>query len=304
MVTPVHVGSGKVREIYRVDEETLLLVATDRISAYDVVLTQGIPDKGKVLTGLTHHWLTTMASICPNHLISVAASDMPDMDGAGSAGSRLDGDADLAGRAMLCKAAQPLPVEFVVRGYLSGSGWREYKRDGEVCGHRLPPGLTESDRLPEPLLTPSTKATEGHDENITELEAAEIAGKEEYEAAKTYSLDLYKTAAAAALERGVIIADTKFEFGVYDGNVILIDEVLTPDSSRFWPEDKYAPGGGQPSFDKQYVRDWLDSTGWDHSPPPPDLPAEVIDATRARYVEAYERVTGNPWEHWSAVVGG
>ncbi|MFN2588946.1 MAG: phosphoribosylaminoimidazolesuccinocarboxamide synthase [Actinomycetota bacterium] len=293
MVTPVHVGSGKVREIYRVDEETLLLVATDRISAYDVVLPQDIPDKGRVLTGLTHHWLTTMSSICPNHMVSVAAADLPDV-----------GIPDLAGRAMLCRAADPLPVEFVVRGYLSGSGWREYKRDGSVCGIPLPAGLTESDRLPQPLLTPSTKATEGHDENITEEQAADIAGKDRYDAAKEYALALYTTAAANALERGVIIADTKFEFGVYDDEVILIDEVLTPDSSRFWPQDQYRPGGGQPSFDKQYVRDWLDSTGWDHSPPPPDLPQDVIDATRARYVEAYERVTGNSWSHWRSVVGG
>ncbi len=293
MVTPVHVGSGKVREIYRVDEGTLLLVATDRISAYDVVLPQDIPDKGKVLTGLTHHWLTTMSSICPNHMVSVAAPDLPDV-----------GIPDLPGRAMLCKAADPLPVEFVVRGYLSGSGWREYKRDGSVCGIPLPQGLTESDRLPQPLLTPSTKATEGHDENITEEQAAEIAGKDRYDVAKEYALALYSTAAENALQRGVIIADTKFEFGVYDDEVILIDEVLTPDSSRFWPQDQYRPGGGQPSFDKQYVRDWLDSTGWDHSPPPPDLPGDVIAATRARYVEAYEKVTGHPWSHWDAVVSG
>lgn len=274
------------------DDGTLLLAATDRISAYDVVLPQDIPDKGKVLTGLTHHWLTTMSSICPNHMISVAASDLPDV-----------GIPDLAGRAMLCKAADALPVEFVVRGYLSGSGWREYRRDGAVCGIPLPEGLSESDRLPQPLLTPATKAIEGHDENVTEERAAEIAGKQHYDAAKEYALALYTTAAENALERGVIIADTKFEFGVYDGEVILIDEVLTPDSSRFWPQDQYRPGGSQPSFDKQYVRDWLDSTGWDHSPPPPDLPQDVVAATRARYVEAYERVTGNPWSHWQSVVG-
>ena len=293
MLTPVHVGSGKVREIYRVDDGTLLLVATDRISAYDVVLTQGIPDKGKVLTGLTHHWLTTMSSICPNHLISVAEKDLPDV-----------GIEDLPGRAMLCKAADPLPIEFVVRGYLSGSGWREYERDGSVCGIPLPEGLTESDRLPQPLLTPATKAIEGHDENITEERAAEIAGKDRYNAAKEYALALYTAAAEQALERGVIIADTKFEFGVYADEVILIDEVLTPDSSRFWPEDHYRPGGGQPSFDKQYVRDWLDETGWDHSPPPPDLPPEVVEATRSRYVEAYEKVTGNSLDHWDRVVTG
>jgi phosphoribosylaminoimidazole-succinocarboxamide synthase len=287
------VGSGKVREIYRVDAETLLLVATDRISAYDVVLTQDVPDKGKVLTGLTHHWLTTLSSICPNHMISVHQRDLPDV-----------GVPDLAGRAMLCRAAEPLPIEFVVRGYLSGSGWREYNDRGSVCSIRLPGGLTESDRLPETLLTPATKAVEGHDENISERRAAEIVGKDRYDTAREYALALYETAAAQALERGVIIADTKFEFGVYEDEVILIDEVLTPDSSRFWPQDLYAPGSGQPSFDKQYVRDWLDSTGWDHSPPPPDLPPDVIDATRARYVEAYERVTGHPWPYWQDVVSG
>lgn len=286
-------GSGKVREIYRVDDETLLLVATDRISAYDVVLPQAIPDKGKVLTALTHHWLTTMSSICPNHLVSVAAADLPDA-----------GIPNLVGRAMLCKAAEPLPIEFVVRGYLSGSGWREYAKTQSVCGIPLPEGLRESDRLPRPLLTPATKALEGHDENITEERAAEIAGKDRYDAAKEYALALYTTAAEKALRNGVIIADTKFEFGVYEDEVILIDEVLTPDSSRFWPQDRYAPGRGQPSFDKQYVRDWLDSTGWDHTPPPPDLPADVVAATRSRYVEAYERVTGNAWDQWNAVVTG
>ncbi|HEX2058163.1 MAG TPA: phosphoribosylaminoimidazolesuccinocarboxamide synthase [Actinomycetota bacterium] len=293
MVAPVHVGSGKVREIYRVDDGTLLLVSTDRISAYDVVLTQDIPEKGKVLTGLTHHWLTTMSSICPNHMISVAEKDLPDV-----------GVADLAGRAMLCKAAEPLPIEFVVRGYLSGSAWRDYKNNRSVCGIPLPGGLTESARLPRPLLTPATKALEGHDENITEEEAAEIAGKDRYDAAKEYALALYTTAAEHALRNGVIIADTKFEFGIHEGEVILIDEVLTPDSSRFWPQDRYSPGGRQPSFDKQYVRDWLDATGWDHSPPPPDLPPDVVEATRSRYVEAYERVTGNAWAHWDDVVTG
>jgi len=276
-----------------VDETTLLLVATDRISAYDVVLPQDIPDKGKVLTGLTHHWLTTMSDVCPNHLISVAEKDLPDVAIAG-----------LPGRAMLCKAAEPLPIEFVVRGYLSGSGWREYETNGSVCGIRLPEGLQESDRLPQPLLTPATKATSRHDENVTEEAAAAIAGKDRYDTAKEYALALYTTAAESALRNGVIIADTKFEFGMYDGGVILIDEVLTPDSSRFWPEDRYSPGGPQPSFDKQYVRDWLDSTGWDHSPPPPNLPGDVVEAARARYVEAYEKLTGNPWEHWSHVVTG
>ena len=293
MVDARHFGSGKVRELFTVGDDRLLLVASDRISAYDVVLDQAIPDKGKVLTGLSHYWFEVMEGVCPNHLISVAAEDLPDV-----------GMTDLAGRAMLCKKAEPVPIEFVVRGYLSGSGWKEYTKTGEVCGHRLPGGLTESDRLPEPILTPATKAVTGHDENITERQAADVAGESVYEAARGYALTIYSKAAELALERGVIIADTKFEFGIYEGEVILIDEVLTPDSSRFWPQDEYAPGGAQPSFDKQYVRDYLDSTGWDHSPPAPDLPEEVVDATRRRYVEAYERVSGRPFDSWIKQVQG
>ena len=281
-----HVGSGKVRELFQVDDDHLLLVASDRISAYDVVLPQDIPDKGKVLTGLSQHWFDLTDDI-PNHVVSVKASDLPDV-----------GMADLPGRAMLCRKADPLPIEFVVRGYLSGSGWKDYKATGMVCGHRLAPGLQESDKLPEPLLTPATKATTGHDENISEVEAAQIAGPKSYETARDYAITIYQRAADAARERGVIIADTKFEFGIVDGEVILIDEVLTPDSSRFWPLDSYKPGGTQPSFDKQYVRDWLDSAGWDHSPPPPDLPADVIAASRSRYVEAYEKLTGRPFSTW------
>ena len=282
-----HVGSGKVRELYEIEPDRLLLVATDRISAYDVVLDQPIPDKGKVLTGLSHYWLESMTDVCPNHLISVRADDLPDI-----------GVEDLPGRSMLCKRARPLPIEFVVRGYLSGSGWKEYKASGSVCGHALPEGLTESSQLPEPILTPSTKAVTGHDENITEKQAAETIGTELYEQSRSYALAIYTKAAELARSNGVIIADTKFEFGVYEDAVILIDEVLTPDSSRFWPLDEYQPGGGQPSFDKQYVRDWLDSTGWDHSPPAPALPEDVIAATRARYVEAYERVSGRPFDAW------
>jgi phosphoribosylaminoimidazole-succinocarboxamide synthase len=282
-----HVGSGKVRELFEVGEDRLLLVASDRISAYDVVLPQDIPDKGKVLTGLSHYWFEVMAAVCPNHLISVNATDLPGVD-----------MADLRGRAMLCRRAEPLPIEFVVRGYLSGSGWKEYEASGSVCGHRLRDGLIESDRLDEPLLTPATKAVTGHDENITEDRAAEIAGERHYEQAKSFALEIYRRAADLTRDRGIIIADTKFEFGVSDGSVILIDEVLTPDSSRFWPLDSYRPGGSQPSFDKQYVRDWLDQSGWDHSPPPPDLPDEVVEATRSRYVEAYERVTGRSFDSW------
>jgi phosphoribosylaminoimidazole-succinocarboxamide synthase len=293
VTTTKHVGSGKVRELFAVGEDRLLLVASDRISAYDVVLPQEIPDKGKVLTGLTHYWLEITAAICPSHLVSVRADDLPDI-----------GVGDLPGRAMLCRRAEPVPIEFVVRGYLAGSGWKEYKATGTVCGQRLPDGLVESDRLPEPLLTPATKATTGHDENITEERAAAVAGEPTYERARGYALAVYSKAAAMALDRGVIIADTKFEFGIVNGDVILIDEVLTPDSSRFWPLDGYEPGRGQPSFDKQYVRDWLDRTGWDHSPPPPDLPDDVVTATRDRYVEAYERVTGRPFDSWLKEVAG
>ena len=285
-----HVGSGKVRELFDVGDDRLLLVASDRISAYDVVMREPIPDKGKVLTGLSHHWFEVMRDI-PNHMISVKAVDLPDV-----------GIDDLAGRAMLCRRAEPLPIEFVVRGYLSGSGWKEYKASQAVCGHELPAGLRESDRLPKPILTPATKAVTGHDENITERQAADVVGDERYETAREYALQIYTKAAELARERGVIIADTKFEFGIADGKVILIDEVLTPDSSRFWPEDSYEPGGPQPSFNKQFVRDWLDAAGWDHSPPPPQLPADVVAATRERYVEAYERVTGAPFETWTKEV--
>jgi phosphoribosylaminoimidazole-succinocarboxamide synthase len=284
---PQLIGSGKVREIYRVDHDHLLLVASDRISAYDVVLDRPVPDKGKVLTGLSAYWFETLGDVCANHMVSVQASDMPAPDGG-----------DVAGRAMLCRYAEPLAVEFVVRGYLAGSGWREYRESGSVCGHRLPAGLFESDRLPEPILTPATKATSGHDENIGERDAADIVGKRNFEQAKAYALELYRRAAALAAERGVIVADTKFEFGTRDGGVMLIDEALTPDSSRFWPADGYAPGGPQPSFDKQFVRDWLDSTGWDHTPPAPALPDEVVEATRSRYVEGYERVSGRSFARW------
>ncbi len=288
-----HVGSGKVRELFEVDDDSLLLVASDRISAYDVVLPQDIPDKGKVLTGLSYYWFKITGDICPSHMISVQAADLPDV-----------GFDDLPGRAMLCRRAEPLPVEFVVRGYLSGSGWKEYRETQSVCGHHLPPNLRESERLPEPILTPATKATTGHDENITELQAAETVGSASYDEARSYALELYKSSAAVALARGVIIADTKFEFGISDDEVILIDEVLTPDSSRFWPKDAYSPGGAQPSFDKQYVRDWLDSSGWDHNPPPPDLPDTVVAATRSRYVEAYERVAARPFKSWLEQVSG
>jgi phosphoribosylaminoimidazole-succinocarboxamide synthase len=282
-VATKHVGSGKVRELFEVDDDRLLLVATDRISAYDVVLPQVIPNKGMVLTGLSAYWLEYFSDI-PNHLISYRGVDLPDV-----------GMGDLRGRAMLVRKADPLSVEFVVRGYLSGSGWREYLSTGEVCGHKLSAGLRESEEIGEPLLTPATKATSGHDENITEEQAAAIVGADTYRKARDYALDIYARAAELALKRGIIIADTKFEFGLIENDVVLIDEVLTPDSSRFWPEDQYRPGRPQPSFDKQYVRDWLDEQGWDHSPPPPDLPQEVVNATTQRYLEAYERVADRPF---------
>ena len=278
-----HVGSGKVRELFEVNDDRLLLVATDRISAYDVVLPQIIPNKGMVLTGLSAYWLEYFADI-PNHLVSYRGADLPDV-----------GMGDLRGRAMLVRKAEPLPVEFVVRGYLSGSGWREYISTGEICGHKLSPGLRESNELAAPLLTPATKATSGHDENITEEQAANIVGADAYRVARGYALDMYVRAAEVAAARGVIIADTKFEFGMIGDDVVLIDEVLTPDSSRFWPEDLYKPGRAQPSFDKQYVRDWLDRQGWDHTPPAPDMPQEVVNATAQRYLEAYERVADRPF---------
>jgi phosphoribosylaminoimidazole-succinocarboxamide synthase len=286
-----HVGSGKVRELFEVGSDRLLLVATDRISAYDVVLDRPIPDKGKVLTGLSAYWFEVMDDV-PNHLIGFHADELPDV-----------GMDDLAGRAMLCAKAEPIPIEFVVRGYLSGSGWKEYRSSGMVCGHALPEGLQESSKLPQPILTPATKAVTGHDENITESEAEDIAGARTYQTAREHALGIYERAAELARTRGIIIADTKFEFGLLDGDVILIDEVLTPDSSRFWPADAYRPGGSQPSFDKQYVRDWLDDAGWDHTPPAPELPDEVVNATRTRYVEAYERVSGRAFDAWLQEAG-
>ena len=241
------------------------------------------------LTGLSAYWLEHFDDV-PNHMVSCRAADLPDV-----------GMGDLRGRAMLVRKAEPLPVEFVVRGYLSGSGWREYVATSAVCGHPLPKGLRESGKLERPLLTPATKAVAqgeevAHDENITEEEAAGIVGEEAYRVARSYALDIYRRGAGLAGTRGVIIADTKFEFGLIDDEVILIDEVLTPDSSRFWPEGQYSPGRAQPSFDKQYVRDWLDEQGWDHTPPAPDMPEEVVNATAQRYLEGYERVAGRSFQ--------
>ena len=265
------IGSGKVRDLYAVGDDVLVLVASDRISTYDVVLPTEIPDKGRVLTGLSAYWFTRTDHLAPNHFLAL----------------RRDG------RSLECRRLDMLPVEFVVRGYLAGSGWTEYEATGEVCGHRLPLGLRESERLAEPIVTPATKATTGHDLNIAEDEAAALCGEDAYAAARAAALAVYRFAATHAEQRGILIADTKFEFGVDErGMVTLADEVVTPDSSRFWPADSYAVGGPQPSFDKQYVRDWCVSTGWGRTPPGPELPAEVVAGTRQRYVEAFERLTG------------
>ena len=279
MADAVHLGSGKVRELYALDDERLLLIASDRISTFDVVLPTAIPDKGRVLTGLAAFWFTRTRSICPNHLLALR----PD------------------GRSTECRRLEMLPIECVVRGYLSGSGWKDYRTTGEVCGHRLPSGLGESDRLPEPIFTPATKAQSGHDENISREQAVRIVGAERFAEAERFSILLYRFAAAHALERGVIIADTKFELGVdRAGRLVLGDEALTPDSSRFWPADQYAPGGPQPSYDKQYVRDYCEKIGWGKTYPGPELPPEVVAGTRRRYVEAFEQLTGIRFDDYLA----
>ncbi|HZO60537.1 MAG TPA: phosphoribosylaminoimidazolesuccinocarboxamide synthase [Solirubrobacterales bacterium] len=273
---------GKVREMYDLGDQ-LLMVASDRVSTYDVVLPTPIPDKGKVLTGLSAFWFGRTADIVPNHLLS---TDVPE---------------EARGRGMLVRKLDIFPVECVVRGYLSGSGWKEYKQSQAVCGVELPAGLRESDRLPEPIFTPATKAELGeHDENVDFDRAAEIVGdRATMEELRRLSLEVYARGAEHAERQGIILADTKFEFGRDDeGRIVLADEVLTPDSSRFWPADQYEPGRGQPSFDKQFVRDWVDQTGWDHSPPGPELPPDVVEATRAKYVEAYERIAGQPFQRW------
>ena len=275
-------AQGKVRDIFAAGPD-LLMVATDRISAFDVVLPQDIPGKGQVLTGLSLYWFEQTKDLTANHLITAEIGAFPEP----FAGRR-----ELAGRAMLVKRADVIPIECVARGYLSGSGWKEYTKGGTVCGISLPPGLTESERLPEPIFTPATKEATGHDVNITIDEMAERVGRGLSERLKELTLGLYEFAASHLEERGIILADTKFEFGFADGELILIDEVLTPDSSRFWPADQYRPGGTQPSFDKQYVRDWLDESGWDHEPPPPDRPRDVVEQSAARYRDAYERITG------------
>jgi phosphoribosylaminoimidazole-succinocarboxamide synthase len=277
-------SQGKVRDIYEAGEDRLLMVTSDRISTYDVVHPTPIPDKGRVLTGLSVFWFEQTESICPNHLVSF--TDVPD---------------DARGRAMLVERLEMVPVECVVRGYITGSGWKDYQATGEVCGIALPEGLRESEQLPEPIFTPATKAEVGdHDENVDFDRAAEIVGDRGLlEELRRLSIELYRFGAEHARERGIILADTKFEFGRReDGTIVLGDEVMTPDSSRFWPADGYEPGRSQPSFDKQYVRDWASGSGWDKSPPAPELPDEVVQGTRERYVEAYERIAGEPFERW------
>ena len=291
------VHTGKVRELYELSDDRLLMVATDRISAYDVVMPNGIPHKGEVLTRLSSHWFDRTASVVPNHMIAVLESD----ERVDLGGVSVDaGESGLAGRSMVVRKAEPILVECVVRGYLVGSGWAEYQRSGSVCGIELPEGLQEAQQLADPLFTPTTKAAEGHDMPMTYEEVEEFVGPDTANVLKLRSLALYGYAAGVARERGVIIADTKFEFGLLDGEITLIDEVLTPDSSRFWPADQYQAGRDQPSFDKQYVRDWLTGAGWDREPPAPELPPEVVTASAERYTEAYRLITGEPLPGTSA----
>ena len=266
----IHVGSGKVRELYALDDDRLLLAASDRISTFDVVLPTEIPDKGRVLTGLSGFWFARTRELVPNHLLALRSD----------------------GRSTECRKLEMLPLECVVRGYLAGSGWKDYRTTGAVCGHDLPQGLVESAQLPEPIFTPSTKALEGHDENIDRAKAVELVGEERFGEVERISLELYRFASQRAAERGILIADTKFELGVDpQGQLVLADEAFTPDSSRFWPADEYEAGRGQPSFDKQYVRDYCETLGWDKTDPGPDLPADIVAGTRARYVDAFERIT-------------
>ncbi|MDQ3978836.1 MAG: phosphoribosylaminoimidazolesuccinocarboxamide synthase [Actinomycetota bacterium] len=295
------VHQGKVRDVYDAGDGRLLMVTSDRISAFDVVMAEPIPDKGRVLTAMTAYWLTEVADIVPNHLISTDVADLPHSAlGPASPGeaSRLD---DLEGRVMLVHRAEMLPIECIVRGYVAGSAWKEYRQQGTVHGMAVPSGLREADKLPEPIFTPSTKATDGHDENISPDEAAKIVGEDVLETARAISLAVYIRASERAATRGIIVADTKFELGWIDGRLCLCDEVLTPDSSRFWDAETWQPGATPPSFDKQPLRDWLEASGWDKSPPPPPLPDDVVAATRDRYRAAYQRVTGKSLSDWPGV---
>jgi len=279
-----HLYSGKVRDIYDAGDGTLLMVTSDRISAFDVVMAEPIPNKGRVLTATSAFWFEQVADIVGSHLIATEMDGLPD---------------DMAGRVMVCRKAEMLPIECIVRGYITGSAWKEYKKDGTMHGSPLPADLLESSQLPEPVFTPSTKAEIGdHDENISFDDAVALIGKELATQARDVSLEVYRRGAALAAERGIVIADTKFELGVVDGQLILCDEVLTPDSSRFWPADQWLPGSTPPSFDKQPVRDYLESLGWNKQPPPPPLPAEVVAATSNRYTEAYERLSGRRLADW------
>lgn len=282
-LTLVH--RGKVRDVYEFENDKLLLVATDRLSAFDCILPNPIPDKGVILTQLSAFWFGKLNDITLNHLITATFDEMPEI---------VRENAELKGRSTLVKRTKVFPVECVVRGYLEGSGWKDYQATGEICGHKLPENLKQCDRLPEPIFTPATKAATGHDENISEAECAEIIGISNTEKLKNLTLEIYKTASEYALSRGIIIADTKFEFGTdEDGNILLIDEVLTPDSSRFWSAENYSPGKSQASFDKQFVREYLESLVWDKTPPAPELPEEIIQATRERYLKAFELLTGS-----------
>jgi phosphoribosylaminoimidazole-succinocarboxamide synthase len=283
-----HLASGKVRDLYEVDAGHLLLVASDRISAFDVVLDDPVPGKGVVLTALTQFWLEQLGDLVANHLVGWRASELP-------AGAR-----HLAGRALLVRRLEMVPIECVARGFLAGSGWKEYRAGGAICGVPLPPGLREADRLPAPVFTPATKATTGHDENITEARMAELVGADLTAKLRDLTVALYQRGASHAARRGMLVADTKFEFGRDCDQVVLADEVLTPDSSRFWPAGGWEPGHSPPSFDKQYVRDWLEARDWDKTPPAPPLPPDVIAGTGARYREAYELLTGRQLDDWLA----
>jgi len=293
-ITLPHLHSGKVRDIYAVGEDRLLLVASDRMSAFDVVMAEPFPNKGRVLTAMSAFWFEVLADVVGSHLISVDPDDLP----AGAAGP----EDDLAGRIMLCHKAEMLPLECIVRGYITGSAWKEYRANGTMHGQTLPEGLQESDQLPAPVFTPSTKAEEGHDENISFEAAVALVGEDLATRARDISVELYQQGAARARERGIIIADTKFELGLVGGELVVCDEVMTPDSSRFWPVDEWKPGTTPPSFDKQPLRDHLESLGWDKTPPPPALPPEVIEASCGRYTEAYERITERRFADWPGVI--
>ena len=283
-----HIYSGKVRDIYDAGDNRLLMVTSDRLSAFDVVMAESIPEKGRVLTAMSAFWFETFQGVVGSHLISTSLDDCPPA-------AQRD---DWQGRIMLCRKAEMLPIECIVRGYLTGSAWKEYKANGTMHGQQLPTGLLESAQLPEPVFTPSTKAAEGHDENISFEAAVDLMGVDLAERARSVALELYTKGAEWAAARGILIADTKFELGLIDGELVLCDEVLTPDSSRFWPAESWTPGSTPPSFDKQPVRDYLDGLDWNKQPPAPPLPAGVVDTTSARYIEAYERITGRSFAEW------